>query len=135
MISKLNPIAAIAKTDPRAAADAFTNLVNAWKDYKITAELEETKRENIRAWRDVNVKAIEKNTEILKHYLDSAFSERRQTIQGMFVLLDKGLASGDSQVINGALTSILEITRQSPLAGARELINSLEDPDVKQLEI
>lgn len=64
-MKKLNPIIAIAKADPRAAADAFNSLVNAWKDYKVTAELEQTKRDNIKAWRDVNVKAIEKNTEIL----------------------------------------------------------------------
>ena len=63
---------------------AFNNLVNAWKDCSIVTEQEKTKRENIRAYREVNVKAIEENSAILKLYLKNTFAERAFVIQEMF---------------------------------------------------
>ncbi len=38
-----------------SASSAFNNLVTAYKEYKVTHEIEETKRENIRAYRDITV--------------------------------------------------------------------------------
>lgn len=121
--------------DPKDALKAFENLVSAWKDYKTTAELEQTKRESIRAWRDVQVKAIEKNTEILKLYLDHSFAERRMTIDQLFQRLDAGIGSSNPELISMALQSIITITRESPLAGAAQLLSSMNNPEVKQLEI
>lgn len=68
-------------TPTTAAVDAFDNLVNAWKDCKNTAEVEKTKRENIKSWRDTNIKAIEENSAILKLYLERSFQERAATIR------------------------------------------------------
>ena len=77
-----------------AAIDAFDNLVNAWKDCKNTAETEKTKRENIKSWRDTNIKAIEEKSAILKLYLERSFLERAETIQYTFERLDQALADG-----------------------------------------
>jgi hypothetical protein len=117
------------------ASRALENLTGAWKEYKVTSEVEQTKRESIRAIRDSNVKAIEENSAILKIYLEGVFKERAGVIEGMFRQLDKGLAEGNSQFASEALAAIVAVTKQSPLAGARDILNGINNPDVKCIEI
>ncbi len=117
------------------ATKAFDNLVGAWKEYAITAEIEQTKRENIKTFRDTSIKAIEESSAILKAYLERVFKERASVIQGMFEHLDKSLASGNTQSASEAIAAIVSVTKESPLAGAVELIASINDPNVKSIEI
>ena len=108
-----------------AAVDAFNNLVNAWKDCKSTAEIERTKRENIKSWRDTNIKAIEENSAILKIYLERSFQER----------LDKALADGNTAAVGLMLNAIVAIVKESPLAQARQVIADMNNPNVSMIEI
>lgn len=117
------------------AGKALENIVDAWKHYKVTAEVEQTKRESIRATRDANIKMIEENAAILKSYLEGMFKERAGIIAGMFERLDKGLADGNTQVASDAMAAIVAVTKQSPLAGARELLVDLRNPEVTSIEI
>ena len=117
------------------ASQALTNIVDAWKQYKVTAEVEQTKRESIRATRDVNIKMIEENAAILKAYLEGMFKERAEIIGGMFERLDNGLAEGNAQLASDAMAAIVAVTKQSPLAGARELLVDLRNPEVTSIEI
>lgn len=121
--------------DPSSAAKAFDNLISAWKECSVISEQEKTKRENIRAFRDVNIKAIEENSALLKLYLKHSFEERAFVIQKMFDRLDQSLASGDTQMAASAIAAIVDVTKQSPLVGVRELIVSIHDPNVKSIEI
>jgi len=114
---------------------AFNNLVNAWKECSTISEQEQTKRENIRAYRDVNVKAIEENSAILKLYLEKTFEERAYTIQEMFDRLDKGIELGDTDIIALTIGAIVDITKQSPLEAAQQLIANYHDPNVTMIEI
>lgn len=127
----------LAKAAPVAgdAGKAFDNIVDAWKQYKITAEVEQTKRQSIRATRDINIKMIEENAAILKQYLDGMFKERAGVIDGMFARLDQGLAEGNAQLASDAMNAIVAVTSQSPLAGARELLVDLRNPKVTSIEI
>lgn len=118
-----------------AAVDAFDNLVNAWRDCKITAEVEKTKRENIKSWRDTNVKAIEENSAILKLYLERSFQERAATIQGTFERLDQALADGNNEVVGLMMNAIVAIVKESPLAQARQVIADMNNPNVTMIEI
>jgi hypothetical protein len=118
-----------------SANTSFTLLVGAWKECSIVAEQEQTKRENIRAYRDINVKAIEENSAILKLYLEKTFAERAYTIQEMFDRLDKGLESGNTEVIALAIGAIVDIAKQSPLTAAKELIANYHNPNVTMIEI
>lgn len=117
------------------AGKALDNIVGAWKQYKITAQVEETKRASIKAARDTNIRMIEENSAILKEYLEGMFKERRLVIDGMFERLDKGLAEGNAQLASDAMAAIVAVTRESPLAGARELLASMNDPSVQSIEI
>lgn len=127
----------LAKAAPVAgdAGKALDNIVDAWKQYKIVAEVEQTKRASIQATRDVNIKMIEENAAILKQYLEGMFKERAGIIAGMFERLDQGLADGNAQLASEAMSTIVAITSQSPLAGARELLVDLRNPQVTSIEI
>jgi len=114
---------------------AASTLINAWKECTITRELEETKREGIRAFRDVNVKSIEESSAILKLYLERTFQERAVVIRKMFDHLDKGLADGNMQLASDAMTAIVSVLKHSPLAEARKIISDIRDPNVKMIEI
>lgn len=136
-----NVVAKVSKTSiplpipTDAANQAFNLLVGAWKECSIISEQEQTKRENIRAYRDVNVKAIEENSAILKDYLEKTFAERAYTIQEMFDRLDKGIESGDTQLMALTIGAIVDITKQSPLEAAKQLIANYHDPNVTMIEI
>jgi hypothetical protein len=117
------------------AGHAFNRLIDAYKECTIISEQEQTKRENIRAYRDINVKAIEENSAILKLYLEKTFAERAFVIREMFDRLDKGLESGNIEVIAMTIGAIVDVTKQSPLAQARELIDKYHDPNVTMIEI
>lgn len=118
-----------------AAFDAFDNLVNAWKECKNTAEVEKTKRENIKSWRDINIKAIEENSVILKSYLERSFQERSATIQGTFERLDQALADGNTEAVGLMMNAIVSIVKESPLAQARQVIADMNNPNVTMIEI
>ena len=131
-------IPGLAKAIPipkNAAFDAFNNLVDAWKDCKNTAEIEKTKRENIKSWRDTNIKAIEENAAVLKLYLERSFQERAVTIKGTFERLDQALADGNTEAVGFMMNAIVAIVKDSPLAQARQVIADMNNPNVSMIEI
>lgn len=114
---------------------SFDNLVDAWRTCETTKAIEQTKRAQINATRDVQVKMIEENAAILKGYLDHVFAERRHVIDNMFSQLDQGLDSGNMELASKAIEAIVKVTQSSPLAGARELIADIHNPRISHIEI
>lgn len=58
-VPKIPSLKTIKQKNPiNSASLAFSNIVTAYKEYKVTHEIEETKRENIRAYRDMTVEKI-----------------------------------------------------------------------------
>ncbi len=114
---------------------AFNHLVDAAKEYKMTAEVEKTKRENIKAWRDVNIKAIEESAAILKQYLESSFKERSAVIQATFRSLDNALANNNTEAVGLMMSSIVAIVKDSPLAQARQVIADMGNTNIRMIEI
>jgi hypothetical protein len=131
-MAKKNPLGVPGVTDALKSLDI---LVGAWKECTVTTAVEKTKRERIRADRDVNVKAIEENAAILKLYLKETFRERGQVIDGMFERLDRSLAAGDNELASKAIEAIISVSKVSPLEGARDLIASMKDPKVTLIDI
>ena len=131
-LGKLN-IPGIITTE--SATAALNILVGVWKEYKVTCEVEKTKRDTVYAWRDTRLQELNNNKKILEQYLEGVFKERATTIHGFFDKLDRGIENGDHQLIDQMVTGILSIARESPLAGAKELISAMYDPDTKVIEI
>ena len=131
-MEKKIPVGVPGVTDALKSLDI---LVGAWKECTVTSQVEKTKRERIRADREVNLKAIEENAAILKQYLRDTFKERAHVIDGMFAHLDRSLAVGNNELAAEAIAAIVSVSKSSPLEGARELIKSMKDSKVTLIEI
>lgn len=112
---------------PLQAAEAFGQLVSAWKEYKITKEVETTKRAQIAAWRDIELSRLDHQRGLLESYLKQTFQERRTVIEGMFHTLDQGIANGDNQLVSMAMQSIISTVQTSPLQGVKQIIEDMGD--------
>lgn len=122
------------KPSPAMAADAFQSLQTAFFDYKKTVAVEQTKRLDISARRDVELGKIQAQKEILELYLKESFKERSKQIEGLFLALDKGIDCGNMEVVGAAMSSIVAIAKESPLAQATKAIADLRNPDVKSID-
>jgi hypothetical protein len=118
-----------------AAEDSFKILVDAWSNYQIVSQVEKTRRAGIVAWRETKVLELNNQKEVLEYYLKETFKERAKNIEGFFAALDKGLESGNDKLIEQSIGAILEVSKQSPLAAAKELLVAMRDPNVKAIEI
>lgn len=118
-----------------AAKSSFDLLVNAWSEYKKTSEEETTKRVQINAWKEANLAKISAQRSILEQYLTATFNERSDTISALFERLDKGIESGNPDLINATLGGIIEIAKISPLRDALKLVDAVNDSNIKNIEI
>lgn len=105
------------------------SLINAWKDYSNTKEIEKTKRDQISANRDVALSSIKEQAEILRNLIEGTFSERAKNFDKYFTMLENGFSSGNDQQINAAMTMIVEQTKVSPMLQAGQLISKINDPN------
>lgn len=126
-----SPVKAI---PPSVAVDAFQAIQSAYADYKETVAIEKTKRQAISAWRDIEINKIQAQKETLELYLKESFKERAVQIEGMFLALDKGISLGNMDIVGEAMSSIVAIAKESPLAQAKEAISALKDPTVKSID-
>ena len=135
MIKKAMSIVGRAKPSPTQALEGLKMLVNAKSEnHKITEE-EKTKRTNINAMKDVEVKKIQAQKDVLKTYLEGIFSERRYMIEEMFDKLDKGIESDNLELIQMSMSSIVSIAKESPLKQVESLISDFKNDDVKSITI
>lgn len=116
------------------AKSAFQGLMDSYSDYQKTKQREMTNREAIRADRDITLARIKSQKEVLELYLKETFKERRDVLNQMFKALDKGLETGDIDVINSSLGGIIAVAKESPLAQARQMLVDVKDPNVKSLD-
>lgn len=116
-------------------ASGFNNLVTAWKEYKTIQENEATRREQIWADRDVKLAAIREQANTIRQLIEGTFDERSKNFNQYFDLLEKGFSSNNDQMISSALALIVNQTQVSPMAQAAQLMQSINDPDVKSIEI
>lgn len=126
------------KTPPtipvEAASNAFSRLIETHHEYKKIAAQEKSKREAVKAWKDVRLTELKNQKEILRSYLEETFKERRYMIDGLFEALDKGIEANNLDVINGAIGGIINVAKESPLQQVDKLMLSLQNDDVKVIE-
>lgn len=126
------------KTPPtisvEAASNAFSRLIETHHEYKKIAAQEKSKREAVKAWKDVRLTELKNQKEILRSYLEETFKERRYMIDGLFEALDKGIEANNLDVINGVIGGIINVAKESPLQQVDKLMLSLQNDDVKVIE-
>lgn len=132
MVSNLAKLAT--KTSPASALDGFNMLLNAHQEYTRIRETEHTKRDAIKAWRDVEVNRTNQQVEFLKTYLKESFAERRVIIDGYFDALDKGIENNNDVAIQMAMSGLVNLVQSSPLASVNQFLEMMDDPNVKEIE-
>lgn len=111
--------------------EALQTIVESIVEYKKTASEETTKREEIAAWRDVNMGRIEAQRDLIMTYLDQTFDERKANFAKFFEVLDGAIASGQTEVVAAALDSITQLAKSSPfkdIANVEKVRAMLDQP-------
>ena len=125
----------IPKPNPMQVMDGFKIVVEAYKEnYRVT-EIETTKREQIQAYKEVELAKIKSQRKILEQYFEGIFSERKLMIKGIFDALDKGIQTNNLDLIQQSLGSVVAIAKESPLAGVQKLLSDYDNPEVEQIII
>jgi len=129
MRAKKNPVEIF---NPGSAAECFRDVVEAYTEYKIVAEQEQTKRRGIVAWEKATLADIQAKRDALINYLECSFDERAKNFNFLFKKVDEAIAMGDNNQLALAMTSITEIAKSSPFKDLADLTSvraALDDPD------
>jgi hypothetical protein len=129
MRAKKNPVEIF---NPGSVAECFRDVVEAYTEYKIVAEQEQTKRRGIEAWEKATIADIQAKRDALINYLECSFDERAKNFKFLFKKVDEAIAIGDNNQLALAMTSITEIAKSSPFKGLADLTSvraALDDPD------
>lgn len=111
---------------------ALETIITSYAEYKQIVSQEKTKREQIRAWRDVELERIRAQEELLLTYLECTFDERKANFAKFFDVLDHAVETEDVSVINTTLESITALARTSPfkdIATVAQVRQVLDAPD------
>lgn len=109
----------------KAYAEAATDAVK-------FCEVQETKREEIRANRDARIKQLEAQRDIILNYLDRSFDERRYLFEKHFKIVDHALMTGNTEELTLSLQTINDLAKSSPfkaLADLGNVQNTLNQPN------
>ena len=130
-----NSLTKIPKPNPVQIMDGLKIVIEAYKENHRVAESEKTRRAQIQAYKEVELERIRSKREILEQYFEGIFSERKVVINKMFDTLDKGIETNNLELIQGSLSSIVDIAKESPLSGVQKLLSDYDNPEVKQITI
>lgn len=83
--------------------------------YRQIASEQQTERERIAAKRDVAVRLIESEREIILKYFQQRFAERKTALDGFFDILHTAVQQKDEHAMDTALSGILGVVKDSPL--------------------
>jgi len=125
----------IPKPTPAQALEGFKMLTEAYQQNHQVTEQERTKREQIAAYKEVELAKISSQKEILQTYLSNVFAERKEVINKLFDTLDQGIQKGDTTLIQQSLAGVVAIAKESPLSGVQSLLNDYEDESVQSITI
>lgn len=129
MVAKKVPVEIF---NPGSVAECFRDVFEAYTEYKIVAEQEQTKRRGIEAWENATIADIQAKRDALINYLEGSFDERAKNFKFLFEKVDEAIAIGDNNQLALAMTSITEIAKSSPfkdLANLTSVRTALDDPD------
>lgn len=93
---------------------------------------ETTKREAIRANRDVIIEKTRAFREVMLQVMDKTFDERRHLFDGYFARLDKAMDKNDTQMVAGILSNMVDLAKNGPLKNLVDVAatqKALKDPN------
>jgi hypothetical protein len=90
-------------------------VLREYVSYCKTVSEQQTERERIVAKRDVAVRLIESEREIILEYFAQRFAERKAALNGFFDVLHAAVREKNEHAMDTALSGILGIVKDSPL--------------------
>ena len=114
------------------ASECLRAVVEAYPEYKMVAEEEQTKRRGIEAWEKTTIAQIKAQRDFLIDYLNRSFDERSENFAALFGIVDQAMADGNNAQLGAALHSITELAKSSPFKDLADLASvraALDDPD------
>jgi len=115
------PIMMAPVTGPAAAVAALAIVAKSANEAIKYTEAEETKREEIRAERDIALANISSMKDFLMEYLDKSFDERKTNFSRLFDTVDIAIEKGDVNALSLALNSINELAASSPFKALSDM--------------
>ena len=107
--------------NPETVAKALGALVEVAVDTVHFVSEQETKREEIRAKRDIAIEKINKTSELIRIYLDKTFDERKDIFNKQFEVVDEALRTSNTQMLSLGLNSINQLASQSPFKNLADI--------------
>ena len=97
-------------------------------DYMATVQCEETKRQEIEAYHDIIIHALNQERDVILAYFNHTFAERRLVLEQCFDLMDKSIETNDHTSLNLALSSILGVIHENPLKDFETFRRRMSEP-------
>ncbi len=94
------------------AENAFSDVIS----YLKIRQEEMTKREEIRADRDVALREIKARERVILKYLDNSHKERKQTFKDFFERIDTALEQNNVEALTHLVSGLVEVYKDSPFA-------------------
>lgn len=117
------------KANPIRLANGINAVIGSVIEYKKIKEQEATKRTEITEKSKVEIEKIRALKESFLSYLDHEYNERSQVYKKFFETLDKGIETGNMEVIDAAMTGILAQVKEKPLSRRELFKRNLADPN------
>ncbi|MBQ2046787.1 MAG: hypothetical protein II260_06310 [Muribaculaceae bacterium] len=130
----VKPILAGGATNPEQVKLALTTLKNVAEETVRYSIEQETRREEIRAMKDIAIARIQAIQQCIQTYMEKTFDERSAIFAKQFECVDAALKSGDNDMLALSLNSINSLAASSPfknLADINQVQKSLTSSDTE----
>lgn len=117
-----------------AIAKSLEKMTEAIERCYLVKQQEETKREAIRAYRDVELKKLKNQKQNFEQYINYVFQERRINFDKFFQQLDIAIETDNMELANIVMAGIIQQIQNSPLQGVQELLIQVNDSNCKHIE-
>jgi hypothetical protein len=110
----------------------INDIVRQGQEYLKVVEEEQTKRDEIEAWRHTTLADINLKRELVIGYLDRSFDERAENFKSLFQTVDRAIFTEDNYQLSLTLAAIVELANSSPFQDLSDLSKvkaALNDPN------
>jgi hypothetical protein len=120
------------QVSPLEGLSALSELVEVARETFLAHDVESTKRERLRTYRETEVARIKAAADELRNYLNLEFAARRSVYEGLFARLDRALDEGNNEALHEVVVGIVDLAKTSPLAALGDLSQlraAFDDPN------
>ena len=114
---------------PVPIVDGVKEVLNGITDYLKVAEVEQTKRVDILAKRDIALHQLHNQRAAFEQLMRFTFQERAVVLQKQLETLDFAMENGNVEVIKAALDSMVSVIQTSPFRDVQEMQAALGSKD------